>query len=232
MKQTILVVDDDPAMVEVLDELLSREGYRVDSRPEGESAIAAVSNSGYDLILLDVGLPGCNGFEVCRRLRDRGIHTPIVMLTGLVEITNKITGLRLGADDYISKPFDAGEFLARIGALLRRAGQKSRAGEDRVRFGDVLVDFSGGSAVRDGKPVSLSAKELRLLRYLVARRGEVVARDELLREVWGYESSLTRTVDVHVATLRQKLEEHPDRPRYIVTVRRRGYVFRSDPPGQ
>jgi two-component system alkaline phosphatase synthesis response regulator PhoP len=215
MPHRILLVDDDPHLLAVL----TAEGYAVDRAPDGETAFTAVPGGAYALVILEVVLPGRDGFDVCRELRRLGSGIPILMLTARAELLNKVLGLSLGADDYVTKPFDPRELLARIQALLRRTSLTE------YRFGTVHADFLKGKVLRDGRPVNLSAKELQLLRFLIVQRGTTLSREKLLNEVWGYHSAYTRTVDVHVATLRQKLEENPQDPRHIVTVRCKGYTF-------
>ncbi|MCW5979177.1 MAG: response regulator transcription factor [Bryobacteraceae bacterium] len=224
MSHRILLVDDDATLVTVLGYALAQEGYVVENARDGETAVAPAAAGRFDLIVLDIGLPEMNGFDVCRDLRTRGVVIPVVVLTGRYEVSDKVTALSLGADDYVTKPFDTRELLARIQALLRRS-RSHGAGTSEYQFGGILVDFLKGKVVRDGQLVNVSAKELQLLRYLVARRGAILSRRELLTEVWGYQSELTRTVDVHVSTLRQKLEENPQQPRYLLTVRGEGYMF-------
>ncbi len=226
MPDRILVVEDDPNLVSVLTCSLTAEGFEVEDTPDGSDAISRVIRGAFDLVLLDVILPLRSGFEVCRELRARGNRTPIVMLTARTEMEDKITGLGLGADDYITKPFEISELIARMRALLRR-WRDQRLAISEYRFGEVEVDFTNASVRRSGAPVYLSAKELQLLRYLIARRGAVLSRNELLRSVWGYRGGITRTLDMHIAALRQKLEEVPHQPRYILTVRGRGYLFRD-----
>jgi two-component system alkaline phosphatase synthesis response regulator PhoP len=227
MERRILLVDDDPSLVMVLSDALAAEGYSVENARDGETAVAKALNSPFDLALLDVGLPGRNGFEVCRELRRRNLGVPIVMLTARHEVTDKVLALGLGADDYVTKPFDTRELLARIQALLRRVYSSGGAGSVEYRFGRIFVDFLAGRVLRDGQPVNVPTKELQLLHYLIDHRGAAVGRDELLREVWHYHTALTRTVDVHVAGLRQKIEDNPQHPRYILTVRGEGYLFRG-----
>ena len=227
--QRILLVEDDSDLVAVLTDALVDEGYEVESEAVGERAIAIAGSGAFDLILLDVVLTGASGFDVCRTLRAQGVGIPILMLSARSDVTDKIRALQLGADDYVTKPFDPGELLARVRALLRRARTASVAGPAYCRCGDVSVDFLRGTATRRGAPMNLSAKELQLLRYLTGRPRAAVSREELLAEVWGYSSTITRTVDVHIATLRQKLEENPRRPRYILTVRGQGYMFLPAP---
>jgi two-component system alkaline phosphatase synthesis response regulator PhoP len=178
----------------------------------------------FDLVILDVMLPGLDGFEVCRELRQRGAEVPVIMLTARGHVADRVSGLKLGADDYLTKPFEMVELLARIEARLRRG--PAAGGASSCRFGDVEVDFRSAEVTREGRPVELSAREFQLLQYLVEHRGATVSREELLKKVWGYDATpLTRTVDVHVAWLRQKLEPNPKRPKFILTVHGMGYKF-------
>ena len=222
--QRILIVEDDPNVAVVLQDALHAEGFETEHAGDGTAAVRVATARPFALALLDVGLPGQDGFAVCDELRRRGVDVPILMLTARTTAEDKIRGLRMGADDYVTKPFHVPELLARIGALLRRT--QGHAGIlIEFRFGDVHVDFYRGRATKAGRAVELTTKELVLLRYLIARRGLVVSRQELLNEVWGYQSTNTRTVDVHVATLRQKLEDHPHEPRHVLTARGEGYQF-------
>ena len=225
MHPRILIVEDDPNVALVLRDALSAEGYTTEHAPDSCTALESARTGAFDLTLLDVGLPGKDGFAVCDELRRSGQHMPILLLTAYSEPDDKVRGLRMGADDYVTKPFHVPELLARIEALLRRTQSNPSAILVDYRFGDVFVDFYRGRATKAGRPVELTTKELVLLRYLIARRGSVVTRDELLAEVWGYQSTNTRTVDVHVATLRQKLEDRPHEPRFVLTVRGGGYQF-------
>lgn len=219
----ILLVEDEGGLVMTLTDRLQSEGYEVASARDGEEGLARARSQRYDLILLDVMLPKKSGFDVCRELRREGIETPILMLTARGQVVDKVVGLQLGADDYLTKPFDMMELLARIGALLRRVPSKTPAA---WQFGPVRVDLRSAEVLRDGKPVSLSAREFQLLRYLIEHRGATVSRDRLLTDVWGYDAvPSTRTVDVHMAWLRQKLEDNPKHPRFILTVRGLGYKF-------
>jgi two-component system alkaline phosphatase synthesis response regulator PhoP len=180
----------------------------------------------FDLIILDVMLPGKNGFEVCRELRQQGKDVAVLMLTAKTQVVDRVVGLKLGADDYLTKPFDPAELLARVEALLRRVKKEDRPAVVRFQFGHVEADFESGEVRKEGALVSLAGKELHLLRYLIDHRGKVVSREELLENVWAYQSGVSsRTIDVHVAWLRQKLEENPQRPRHIHTVRGVGYRF-------
>jgi two-component system alkaline phosphatase synthesis response regulator PhoP len=227
MRQRILLVEDDPSLVSVLTDALTAEGFAVDDTADGSEAVARLITQSFDLVLLDVGLPFHSGFEVCRELRARGIRAPILILTARSDLEDKVLGLKLGADDYVTKPFETTELRARVNALLRRWRNPQWTALSEYRFGSVFVDFMNGNVVRSGVPVSLSAKELQLLRYLISRRGLVLPREELLSVVWGYCAGITRTLDVHIAGLRQKLEETPHLPRYIWTVRGKGYLFRD-----
>ena len=222
----ILLVEDEPGLVLTLTDRLENEGYQVDHSGDGDDALERASRGGYDLILLDVMLPKRSGFDVCRKLRDQGNNTPILMLTARSQVVDKVVGLQIGADDYITKPFEMMELLARVQALLRRASRPASKTTDRYEFGPVTVDFRAAEVRRNGEPVALSAREFQLLKYLLEHKGETIPREELLSNVWGYDSSVTtRTVDVHVAWLRQKIEENPKYPQYLLTVRGLGYKF-------
>lgn len=225
MHQRILIVEDDPNVALVLHDALSAEGYATEHATDGRRALQAAFTKAFDLTLLDVGLPDTDGFSVCDEMRRHGLHTPILLLTARTAPDDKVRGLRMGADDYVTKPFHVPELLARIQALLRRTSANPAAILVEYSFGGVFVDFYRGRATKHGHPVELTTKELVLLRYLIARRGLVVSREELLSEVWGYQSTHTRTVDVHIATLRQKLEDNPHMPRYVATIRGEGYQF-------
>ena len=208
---------------------LELEGYEVESVGDANSALQTASNSAYDAILLDVMLPGGTGFDVCRTLRQRGVQTPILMLTARGQVFDRVVGLKLGADDYLVKPFEMAELLARIEALLRRTSTSAipaGASPETYRFGDISVDFRRAEVNKGGQKLELSAREFKLLRYFIEHRGAALTRDELLNEVWGYNAMpSTRTVDVHVAWLRQKLEDNPRHPEYIHTVHGLGYKF-------
>lgn len=225
MHSRILIVEDDPNVALVLQDALSAEGYDTAHAATGNTALQTALAEAFDLALLDVGLPDKDGFTVCDELRRQGMQMPILMLTARTTPDDKVRGLRMGADDYVTKPFHVPELLARIQALLRRTQSLTPAILVEYRYGDVFVDFYRGRATKAGRAVELTTKELVLLRYLIARRGVVVSREELLAEVWGYQSTNTRTVDVHVATLRQKLEDAPHAPKYVVTARGEGYQF-------
>jgi two-component system alkaline phosphatase synthesis response regulator PhoP len=222
----VLLVEDEAGLVLTLTDRLSAEGYRVDSVTNGDVALQRGSSEAFDVILLDVMLPGRDGFDVCRTLRQRGVTAPILLLTARGQVVDRVVGLRLGADDYLTKPFEMMELLARIEALLRRAPQSAPPSTEHFQFGNVRVDFRRAEVERDGKLVELSAREFKLLRYFVDHRGATISRDELLNEVWGYNAMpSTRTVDVHIAWLRQKLEDNPKHPQYIHTIHGLGYKF-------
>jgi two-component system alkaline phosphatase synthesis response regulator PhoP len=226
----ILLIEDEEGIVLTLTDRLRSEGFSVDSRSDGESGYEAALNGGYDLIILDLMLPRKSGLDVCRDLRQNSVATPILMLTAKGETIDKVLGLKLGADDYLTKPFEVMELLARVEALIRRASASSQNGQtvDAYSFGDVRVDFKRAEVVKDDLPVELSAMEFKLLQHLIENKGEVRSRNELLDAVWGYDAMPnTRTVDVHVAWLRQKLEENPRHPRFIQTVHGLGYKFTS-----
>ncbi len=224
----LLLVEDEPGLVMTLTDRLMAEGYEVDSATDAPTGLEAASSGGFDAILLDVMLPGGNGMDICRTLRQRGVTTPILMLTARGQIVDRVVGLKLGADDYLVKPFEMAELLARIEALLRRGGPSAPAGSttEAFRFGDITVDFRRAEVTKAGEAVELSAREFKLLRYFVEHRGAALSRDELLNEVWGYNAMpSTRTVDVHVAWLRQKIEDNARHPQYILTVHGLGYKF-------
>ncbi len=224
----VLLVEDEPGLALTLGDRLVAEGFEVRVESSGEAGLArALEQPGFDVVLLDVMLPGMDGFEVCRALRRRGLRVPILMLTARGEIVDRVRGLRLGADDYLVKPFDPAELLARIAALLRRAGAASAP--DVYAFGDVRVDRRGMSVTRAGAEVELTALEYQLLAFLIENAGRVVTRAEILREVWGYaRAPRTRTVDVHVTWLRGKLEPDRAAPRFLRTVRGIGYKLVPD----
>jgi two-component system alkaline phosphatase synthesis response regulator PhoP len=226
MSSKILLVEDEPGLVMTLSDLLSAEGYEVESATDGVSGLRMALNGRYDLVILDIMLPGKNGFEVCRELRQQGRDSAVLMLTAKTQVVDRVVGLKLGADDYLAKPFDPSELMARVEALLRRVRKENLAPVANFEFGNVEVDFEKGDVRKGGNPVNLAGKELQLLRYLIGRRGKVVSREELLESVWEYQAGVSsRTVDVHIAWLRQKLEDHPQTPRHIQTIRGVGYRF-------
>ena len=225
----ILIVDDEPEIVRGLQDNLRFEGYQTSTAADGREALAVAAREAPDLILLDIMMPGLSGWDVCRELRGQGIDVPIIMLTARGEETDRVRGLELGADDYITKPFSLRELLARVRAVLRRPGPRHKVEE--FAFGDARVRPRGRQAFRAGRPVGLTRKEFELLVYLLEHRGEVVTRERLLDEVWGYERfPTTRTVDTHILRLRRKFEADPDRPAFILTVHGQGYTFTEVTP--
>jgi len=228
MSSRILLVEDEPGLSLTITDLLASEGYEVDTAPDGTTGVSKGVNPLLDLIILDVMLPGKNGLEVCRDLRKRGCDTAILMLTAKTQVLDRVAGLKLGADDYLAKPFDPAELLARVEALIRRVTKKGRTGVSRYQFNSVDADFETGQIRKNGDRINLAAKELQLLRYLIDHRGSVVTREELLQHVWEYQADVSsRTIDVHVAWLRQKLEDNPQNPKFIHTVRGVGYRFNN-----
>jgi two-component system alkaline phosphatase synthesis response regulator PhoP len=224
MKEKILLVEDEQALRSTLSVRLRGEGYVVDTANDGVDGFEKATTSPFDLIILDIMLPDRSGLDVCRDIRQAGLATPILFLSARHQTTDKVIGLKLGGDDYVTKPFKAAELVARIEALLRRV--PIRAGHGVHEFGSIRVDIRRAEVTRDGNPVYLSAREFQLLRYLIERAGGTVPRVELLRSVWGYDANtLTRTVDMHVASLRNKLERDPKHPEFIVTVSGVGYKF-------
>lgn len=219
----ILVVEDDPGIAFGLRVDLKTEGYDVELESDGESALQRAAKEIFDLILLDVMLPGKDGFEVCRELRRGGSKTPIILLTAKAQEAEKVMGLELGADDYVTKPFSPRELRARVKAALRRTGEDE---SQTYRFGDLEVDFTRCELRRAGKPVELTALEFKLLAAFVRNRGRVLSREQLLDLVWGHDTFVTdRVVDNHVVTLRKKIEPEPSEPRYVLSVRGMGYRF-------
>jgi two-component system alkaline phosphatase synthesis response regulator PhoP len=207
---------------------LTSEGYAVETASDGATGFQRAADEWFDLILLDVMLPGRSGLDVCRDLRQRKISTPILMLTSRGQIYDKVLGLKIGADDYLTKPFDMAELLARVEAQLRRsAASISVSGDlERYRFDQVVVDFRRAEVMRDGEKIELSAREFKLLEYLIRHRGATLSRNQILDDVWGSDVNVTtRTVDVHIAWLRQKLETAPRHPRHLLTVHGLGYKF-------
>jgi two-component system, OmpR family, alkaline phosphatase synthesis response regulator PhoP len=223
MNENILLIEDEEALALTLGDRLRAEGYVVNCARDGNEGLNKATRLPFNAIILDVMLPGKNGFDVCREIRQAGLATPILMLTARGEAADKIVGLKLGADDYVTKPFDMLELMARMEALLRRTPGKAGQGSvQHVR--SLRIDFRGTEVSRAGKVVSLSTREFQLLHYFLDHGGETLSRDQILREVWGYNvRAFTRTVDVHVAGLRQKLEDDPKHPSLIVTVPGFGY---------
>ena len=226
MKSRILLVEDEPGLPMTLADLLSAEGYLVEAVRDGLSGLAKAGSEPFDLLILDVMLPGKNGLEVCRELRQQGNDVAILMLTAKTQLVDRVVGLKLGADDYVTKPFEPAELLARIEALLRRIKKENVAPVSRYAFDGIEIDFEQGRAQKNGTAIDLAMKELELLRYLIDHRGKTIPREELLESVWQYQPGVSsRTIDVHVAWLRQKLEDTPQHPKHIHTVRGVGYRF-------
>lgn len=234
-KTKILIIEDEEGLLLTLKDRLESEGYSCETRNEGISGLDAALGGNYDLILLDIMLPSKDGFEICSKLREARVHTPIIMLTARGQVVDRVNGLRLGADDYLGKPFDWTELLARIEALLRRVNQEHQLRKEewqdaikkgRVDYEKFSVDFSSSSVEREGKILSLSAQEFKLLAYLCEHPEIMHTRESLLNAVWSYGTKLTtRTVDVHIAWLRKKLGDSEPVPRHIKTIRGIGYRF-------
>lgn len=228
MHDNILLVEDEEALRMTLGDRLRNEGYEVDYAIDGEEGLQKATLLPFDLILLDVMLPRRDGFAVCRDIRQAGLITPILMLTARGQTADKVTGLKIGADDYVTKPFNMQELMARVEALLRRGPTKPSSQVGFSQFGPIRVDLRGTEVTRDGKVVSLSAREFQLLRFFIDHQGVTLSREDLLTNVWGYSAKMfTRTVDVHVASLRQKLEPEPKQPRFFLTVQGLGYKFKA-----
>jgi two-component system, OmpR family, alkaline phosphatase synthesis response regulator PhoP len=226
MNERILLVEDEEDLRMTLCDRLKAEGYVAESAADGETGLRKATQNAYDLIILDVMLPKKNGFDLCRDLRNAGIVTPIVMLTARGQLVDKVLGLKIGADDYLTKPFELLELLARIEAHIRRGAAPLAKDGGVLQFGHIRIDLKGTTVFRNGKVVPLSAREFRLLRYFAQNPGTTLSREVLLKEVWGYsEDTFTRTVDVHVGSLRQKLEKDPKQPSLILTVPGLGYKF-------
>jgi two-component system alkaline phosphatase synthesis response regulator PhoP len=221
----VVIVEDDAAMAAALKDGFTYEGYEVQLARDGESGLKLARESSPDIVILDVMLPKMSGLDVCKRLRAEGSALPIIMRTARGQEIDKVVGLKLGADDYVTKPFGFMELMARVEALLRRASGSARSAEV-YGFGDVVVDFKKAEVRKRGGLVEITARELKLLQYFIAHRGEVVPRERLLDQVWEYDDvPLTRTVDMHVAKLRKKIESDPADPKFLITVHRMGYKF-------
>jgi DNA-binding response OmpR family regulator len=220
----ILIVEDDPAMAVALRDGFEFEQYQVEMASDGLEGARLANAGGFDMMILDVMLPKQSGLDVCKELRANGNRTPIIMLTARGQEIDKIVGLKLGADDYVTKPFSFMELLARVEAIIRRFSKA--APDDEVTFGNVRLDFRTYQATRESQPLDLTPREFHILRYFIEHANEVVSREALLNHVWGYDSSaFTRTVDTHMARLRQKIEPTPADPRHLITVHRVGYKF-------
>ncbi len=221
----ILIVEDEPNMVAGLRDNFEYEGYHVMTAPDGAEGLARALNDSPDLVLLDVMMPRMSGLDVCKQIKALRPSIPIIMLTARGQEIDKVVGLEIGADDYVTKPFSIRELLARCKAVMRRARALPRE-EETYRFGDVEVNLRGCQVSRGGQAIDISAKEFELLKYFVCHPGETLSRDRLLSDVWGYDRyPTTRTVDAHIVRLRQKLEPRPEEPRYILTVHGLGYKF-------
>jgi len=219
----ILVVEDEPGIAFALKTDLMTEGYDVHVVANGNTAVDLAASEPFDLILLDVMLPGKDGFEVCRSLRRSGLHTPIILLTAKTQEAEKVLGLELGADDYVTKPFSPRELRARIKAVLRRMSEPQ---DEIFRFADIEVDFARCAVRRGGRPVELSALEFKLLTAFLRSRGRVLTRDQLLDAAWGRDVAVNdRAVDNHIVNLRRKLEDDPSQPRHFLNIRGMGYRF-------
>lgn len=226
MHQRIALIEDEMSLVMTLTDRLESEGYEIVHFGDGQEAMSVLAKSTFDLILLDLMLPNKGGLDICRDLRNMGIQIPILMLTARRETVDKVLGLKLGADDYLTKPFEMMELLARIEALLRRQKKMLSGNTDSFCFGEVIVDFNKAMVFRNDEEVTMSALEFKLLSFLIENRDKILSRNDLLDGVWGYESDVfTRTVDVHILNLRQKLEPIAAHPTYIQTVHGRGYRF-------
>jgi two-component system alkaline phosphatase synthesis response regulator PhoP len=228
MRGNVLFVEDEEALQMTVGDRLRNEGLAVEYASDGDEGFEKATQLPFDLIILDIMLPKKSGFDVCKDIRDAGLITPILMLTARGQTSDKVSGLKIGADDYVTKPFNMLELMARVEALLRRAPIRPAVQTGVFDFGSIHVDLMGTEATRDGTVVNLSAREFQLLRYLVEHRGVTLSREELLKQVWGYSANIyTRTVDVHVASLRQKLEDDPKQPKFILTVQGLGYKFKA-----
>jgi two-component system alkaline phosphatase synthesis response regulator PhoP len=224
----ILLVEDERGVAIVVSDLLRSQGYTVEVADNGQAGLQQATDGHFDLLILDVMLPGLSGFEICQSVRERGFDGAILMLTAKGEVRDRVEGLQEGADDYVVKPFAPAELVARTEALLRRVHKKGVTPVECFRFGNVIADFSNSEFHKNGQPVSLAGKEAELLRLLVNHRGQVLTRQSILDQVWKEQKFITaRTVDVHIAWLRQKLEDNPQSPKFIYTVRGEGYSFRA-----
>ena len=222
----ILLIEDEPGLVITLTDRLASEGYETASATDGASGLRRAVSEAWDLILLDVMLPGMGGFDVVKEIRQQKVTVPVIMLTARGQVVDKVLGLKLGADDYLTKPFEMIELLARIEAQLRRAAASAAPGARRYQFGDFVMDVRKAELRRKGELIDLSAREFLLLKYFIEHREATLTREELLNDVWGYHSMpSTRTVDVHVAWLRGKIEPNVKQPQYILTVHGLGYKF-------
>ncbi len=222
---TILIIEDDPAILHGLEEGLSEERMKITTASDGEKGFRTALREPFDLIILDVMLPSKNGIDICRDLRNKGNRKPILMLTSKKHEADKVLGLEIGADDYMTKPFGMRELIARIHALLRRK-QSVESTTQTAAFGEISVDFVKQELLKRKKSVKLSAKEFQLLKYFVEHHGDVVSRDQLLDDIWGYDvTPTTRTVDNYILSLRKKIEKDPSNPKHLITIHTAGYKF-------
>jgi len=220
----ILLVEDEPQMQRGVKDNLEFEGYEVDVASDGKAGLKKLLDNSYDLVLLDVMLPQMSGFDVCKKVREKSITTPIIMLTAKGEEIDKVLGLELGADDYITKPFGLRELLARVKAVLRRSEGATGGAAQRMMLGSLEIDFATYNASRSGESVQMTPKEFEILKFLWQQRNKAVSRDQLLTNVWGYDESIsTRTVDNFILKLRQKIEDDPAHPKHIITLHGLGY---------
>ena len=225
---SILLIEDEPEMQRGLKDNLEFEGYKIDVVGDGKEGLKKMMNRTYDLVLLDVMLPGMSGFDVCKRAREKGVHAPIIMLTAKGEEVDKVLGLELGADDYITKPFSLRELLARIKAVLRRKGSGAAKDSGKTKIGKIEIDFATYTVTKKGKSVDMTPKECEIMRFLWLHKDQVVSRDALLTNVWGYDESISsRTVDNFILKIRQKVEASPSRPQHIITIHGTGYKLIS-----
>jgi len=230
LKRTVLIVEDDDSILVGLENVLRDEGYETRSAKSGQEGYRLAKETAPDLMILDLMLPGMSGLEICKRIRDEGLKIPIIMLTAKAEENDKVLGLELGADDYITKPFSLRELIARVKAHLRRGQFVTTAGEatlpDEFKFGNVIIYLKRHEVTKAGERQDLTNREFLLLEYFIRHQGELLTRDRLLDEIWGYDVyPTTRTVDTHVRRLRKHIEPDPDKPRYIKTVHGAGYLF-------
>lgn len=226
MNGKVLIVEDDHAMAVALRDGFEYEGYGVQVARDGAAGLKMANEPELALIILDVMLPKMSGFDVCKQLRSAGNETPIIMLTARGQEIDKVVGLKIGADDYVTKPFSFMELMARVEALMRRSHRKPEIPSDEFNFGDITINFKRFEVTKAGQPIEISPREFNIMKYFIEHKGEVITRDQLLDSVWGYGSfPLTRTVDMHIAKLRQKIEDAPHDPKHVITVHRVGYKF-------
>ena len=226
MTHRILIVEDEPDMRRGLQDNLEFEDYEAVTTSNGNEGLRLAQREHFDLIILDIMLPGLDGMEVCRQLKQSGNETPVIMLTARGSEADRVEGLEIGADDYITKPFSLREMLARVKAILRRTSGEGQSALQQFAFGDVSIDFQRNQASKGGEALDLSMREFQMLRFMIENRNEILSREAFLREVWGYENfPNTRTVDNHIVKLRQKVEDDPEHPRHILTAPRQGYKF-------